>query len=504
VRNLLRCRRGSVAFATVVALVPLIGVVALGAEAGSWYVTKQHAQNAADAAAYSGALTLGCSIAGITTGTTCDTAHDYVYRGKQFAARNAFCNTGDSFTGCTSLPTGTSQTVQIDRGTFAAGAWTTSATGNFVRATASQKQPAYLATVLGLSTVNVGAQAIAEVKNPKPLCGLGLGPSSPALTIGGSSAISGSGCALMSDTSVKYNSTPNFVGPGWAVDAVNGCAASAAHCALSVPYNYNMLPATNPLKVLDTESFNNMPNMTGNSSPTTNVVCSSPTFPTGTKKCYLVNPNSAGKAYGSLSLNNQEYAAFVAGAPGTYFFNNNITVNSGGTVNFVPGTYYFNGNFGGGGTVNFAPGTYFFNNSAINFAGTITCPTCSCSSATPPTCTGVTLVLLGTSSLTITGAVNLAAPTSNSFSSDLKGVLIDDQASGTVKITGNGTNVSLGGAMYFPNADVTYNGTSQNTLNACAEVIAKTLTVGGNTTYLSTQGCASSTIAFNQVIALVQ
>ena len=32
--NLLRCRRGSAAFATVAALVPLIGVVSLGAEAG--------------------------------------------------------------------------------------------------------------------------------------------------------------------------------------------------------------------------------------------------------------------------------------------------------------------------------------------------------------------------------------------------------------------------------------------------------------------------------------
>ena len=61
-RNLLRSRRGSAAFATVIALVPLIGVVALGAEAGSWYVTRQHAQNAADAAAYSGALRLACTI----------------------------------------------------------------------------------------------------------------------------------------------------------------------------------------------------------------------------------------------------------------------------------------------------------------------------------------------------------------------------------------------------------------------------------------------------------
>ena len=83
--NLLRCRRGSAAFATVIALVPLIGVVALGGEAGSWYVTKHHAQNAADAAAYSGGLRLACSISG---SSNCDTAQDYVYRGKQFAAQN--------------------------------------------------------------------------------------------------------------------------------------------------------------------------------------------------------------------------------------------------------------------------------------------------------------------------------------------------------------------------------------------------------------------------------
>ena len=91
-RNLLRCRRGSAAFATVVALVPLIGVVALGAEAGSWYVTKQHAQNAADAAAYSGGLRLACSIMPDAPATIHKTVD---YRGKQFAAQNAFCNAGE-------------------------------------------------------------------------------------------------------------------------------------------------------------------------------------------------------------------------------------------------------------------------------------------------------------------------------------------------------------------------------------------------------------------------
>ena len=124
-RNLLRCCRGSASFATVVALVPLIGAVALGAEGGSWYVTRQHAQNAADAAAYSGALRLACSLAA-GGGVACADANSVDYRGKQFAAQNAFCNAGDtSYPGSrclTSLPSGTSQAVQI------------AVNGNFVRA----------------------------------------------------------------------------------------------------------------------------------------------------------------------------------------------------------------------------------------------------------------------------------------------------------------------------------------------------------------------------------
>src|SRR5262245_56903977 len=113
---MLRCRRGSAAFATVVALVPLIGVVALGAEAGSWYVTKQQAQNAADAAAYSVGVRLACSISG---GSNCDTAQDYVYRGKQFADQNKFCDPRGSllYPCVNSPPTGTTQTVQIDQPT---------------------------------------------------------------------------------------------------------------------------------------------------------------------------------------------------------------------------------------------------------------------------------------------------------------------------------------------------------------------------------------------------
>jgi hypothetical protein len=436
-RNMLRCRRGSAAFVTIVALVPLIGVVSLGAEAGSWYVTKEHAQTAADAAAYSGGLTLACSISG---SSNCDTAHDYVYRGKQFAAQNRFCNAGDtSYPGstcATSLPTGTTQTVQIDQ-----------PAANRVRAIVSQQQPTYLTKLLGVSSVNIGATAIAQVQNPNQLCILGLGPSANALTIGGSSTITGNGCGLMSNNTVKYNSTPSFSGPGWSVDAVNGCIASAGHCNISVPNNYNMLPATNPLQVLNTESFNTR---TG-STPWPTTSC------TGKGKCYSMTPNTTGAYSGQ--------------------------------------------NVGGSDTVTFQPGTYFFYNANINITGgTVTCPTCTST-------TGVTLVLLGDSSLSISGGtVNLSAPATNATYPDLSGVLIDDQAptksNNNVTVNGGGT-VQLTGAMYFPNVAVSWGGTTSNTNTTCSEVIANSLTITGSA-YMSTQNCVPATIATTQVVALVQ
>ena len=114
-RNLLRCRRGSAAFATVIALVPLIGVVALGGEAGSWYVTKQHAQNAADAAAYSGGLRLACSIDACDLPATIQIQWTIAASNLRHRTRSATRATPPiPAPSVPRLPTGTSQTVQID------------------------------------------------------------------------------------------------------------------------------------------------------------------------------------------------------------------------------------------------------------------------------------------------------------------------------------------------------------------------------------------------------
>ncbi|MHC2281298.1 Flp pilus assembly protein TadG [Bradyrhizobium diazoefficiens] len=443
-RNMLRSRRGSAAFATVIALVPLIGAVALGAEAGSWYVTRQHAQNAADSAAYSGALRLACTIAG----ASCDT-QTVDYRGKEFAAQNGFCNSSpkDSTpypdTQCPpSLPTRVSRAVQIDIGDYNAGTFTTppAGTGNAVRARVRQQQPAYLSAVLGLMTVNIPAQAIALVQQPTKACALALGPDRGALKLAGNLSNNGTGCALMSDTSVQLASTPSFTGSGWAVYGVSGCSPNSTCANPGVTHNYFMPPALDPLQGLKTASFNTRIG---------NTPLSCPAQADGWQHC---TPNSSGTgAYGSFP-NVSGNAKYILD-PGTYIFYN------AGTIQITGG----------------------------QLKGT-----------------NVTLVLLGTTSLKINGGtVNLSAPTTNTFSSALNGVLIDaPQATGNININGNGT-VQLGGAMYFPKADVSLGGTAQPTNTTCSQVIAKTLNMSGGA-YLSTQGCPPATVIYTQVVALVQ
>ncbi|MET3837952.1 pilus assembly protein TadG-related protein [Bradyrhizobium sp. OAE829] len=494
-RNLLRCRRGSVAFATVIALVPLIGVVALGAEAGFWYVLKQNAQNAADAAAYSGGLKVACSNSG---SGNCDSnnAYDYIYRGKQFADKNKFCDPRDQTYPCVSSPpTGATQTVAIDQ-----------PTSTRVRAIVAQQQPTYLAAVLGMSTVNIGATAIVEVQKPKEVCTLGLGrypPNNGSLNIAGNSQITGNGCALMSNDAVMMSSAPSFTGSGWAINSASGC--KGGHCDDNglPPHNYAALPADNPLKALDTASFNTFPTLSGNSNAAS-VSCAglSPAAPVGATRCYSVSPNTASTAYGNMP-NNADYVVFTGGSTtATYYFKSGFTFSSSVKVSFAQGIYYFSGAFGGNVTLDFAPGTYFFNASAITLGGNVTCSTCTSWTGTG---LGTTFVLLGDSKLTISGNVSLSAPVTNNVSSLLNGVLFDDQApnksNNAVSISGG--TASLGGTMYFPNVDVTWGGSVQSANTTCAAMIANTVTLSGNA-YVSSSNCNSSTIFKTQIIALVQ
>lgn len=441
-RNMLRSRRGSAAFATVVALIPLIGAVALGAEGGSWYVTKQHAQNAADAAAYSGALQMACSLGG----TSCTLTNSVNYSATQVAAQNAFCNAGDtSYPGsrCTSLPSGISQTVEV------------AVNGTSVQTTVSQQQPTYLAKVLGLSTINIAATATAEVNSvPDPPCALAL---TGSLSFQGSPNINAPHCGMA--TNDKNGDALKFTGNGASINlsslsSVGGCTGSASNCNAALIY---MPPVSNPFSALDGA----LTALCG-ANPTLPATCGLPNCPntgllvpyTPTNKCTNKNFSITGNKTDPLT-------------PGVYFISGTLrmtgtTVISGTGVTFIllPGATI---DTKGGGTLTLTGPTTVPSTSSLPvplqpYAGLFQYMAMYDASATAVT-------FGGNSNINLTG--NIYAPTA------------------AVTFQGNPT-INLGGG------------------NGCGELIAASIAFNGNATFNS-DGCSTATKpSITRYVRLVQ
>jgi Flp pilus assembly protein TadG len=313
-RNLLRCRKGSVTFATIVALVPLIGAVALGAEAGSWYVTKQHAQNAADAAAYSGGLRLACQLAA----SNCTDTQSVDYRGKQFASQNSFCNSGDraypGSTCLTSLPSGTLQNVTIASLTSWSGV-----NGHYVQATVSQQQSTSLAKVLGLSTVTIGATAVAEVSSlAKPPCVLAL---KDPITFQGSPTVSSPDCGISSNSTAadaigfKGNNGIQLNAPSF---TVGGCSQTGGSQCTNVQ-TYQQ-PVPDPLSGLNAAM----------------TALNTSNFPSGSCGSTL-------KSYETGACYNPGNPTIPSTLSGTYYFTGKVKINGSPTISGTATLIFFGG-----------------------------------------------------------------------------------------------------------------------------------------------------------------
>ena len=459
-RNLLRCRRGSTALAITIALTPLIGVVAIGGEAGSWYVTHQHAQSAADAAAYSGALALACTL----SGSSCSDTHDYVYRGKEFAAQNDFCNANDSSypgANCPSLRTSVSQSVAMDRGTWS-GAWTSSASGTYVRATVGQTQPTYLAGVLGLTTVTISTQAIARVNAlAKPPCALSL---TGQISFQGSPNINAPTCGMASNDPAA--NALNFTGGGMTINlgslsAAGGCAGAASFCNKALTYTP---PITDPFSALD--------------GALTTLCGANPTLPA---TCGLSTTGAC-----AISKKMPAPIAYTAATPCA---NNNVST-AGNTA--VPPL---------------AAGVYFISGTLTMTGG---------SSITGPGVTfillpGATISMKGGSSLTLTGPTSAPSASSlpSAFSSDaslFQYMSMYDGSASAVQFGGS-SNINLSGTIYAPTAAVTFQGNP--TINVggggsgCGELIAKSIAFNGAATF-DDSGCPGTIKPTAQYVSLVQ
>ncbi|MHC2335503.1 pilus assembly protein TadG-related protein [Bradyrhizobium sp. USDA 4454] len=441
-RNLLRSRRGSAAFATVVALIPLLGMIALGGEAGSWYVTQQRAQNAADAAAYSGGLQAAC----LNNASTCTTTATTVdYSGKQFAAQNTFCNSGDtSYPGSkcsTSLPSGISQSVQIaSLATYGGTA------GLYVQAKVSQTQPAYLAKVLGLSTVTIGAVAVAKVYQvaPNPPCVLAL---SGSLSFQGSPNINAQNCGMFSDS--KSSSAIDFTGGGMTLNgplsAAGGCTGTTTWCNKAFLYQQ---PVQNPYTALD--------------GALTTLCGTNPTLPT---KCGLPVCTGSG------------LVAYTAATPCTndkVHITSNTPISLNGTGSTCTPTTSF---------------CVYFISGDLKITGT---PTIS-GTATFILLPGATISNQGNAVINITGPSTAPSslPSALQSSASLFQYMSMYDASATAVQFGGNTNINLTGTIYAPTAAVTFQGNPTINMGngaTCGQLIAASVAFNGNAT-LDSSGC---------------
>lgn len=138
----------------------------------------------------------------------------------------------------------------------------------------------------------------------------------------------------------------------------------------------------------------------------------------------------------------------------------NFRTNGGTDAYLSPGVYCGNTTFNGTTNINFNSGLYVFtgditSNGITNYNGT-----------------GVTIVMTGGSSNTVTfngSNVNLQAPTSGNYT----GMVFYAPNLGTATV--NGGPGTMGGVLYFPKAQLTYNGTS----SSYYVVVSGKLTING-------------------------
>jgi hypothetical protein len=447
-RNLLRNRRGSVAFATVVALVPLIGAVAIGAEAGSWYVTKQHAQNAADAAAYSGGLRVLCDLNG-----ACADGQDYVYRGKQFAAQNTFCDGADHNTypgsKCGSLSAGTTRSVAVTRGDYAAGTFTANAGGSAVKADVTQTQPYRLASVLVTGNVTIASTAIAAVKTLANPC---------VLALKGPITFQDNGISVTSPT-CGFGS--NFTGPGASIDFKNvspsnvslgqsaasgSCSGTAALCQKVQTYS---APVTDPYTALNAAL-----------SALTLPVCGA--GPGGAPVAYTAATPCANKNY---SLNGSTCSPSCP-LKGTYFFS--------GTDFSLKGNSSSFGTDPAGATIILLPGvtTGKSNHVVMNLKAPTAVPTVLPASLLP-------------------------------YAALIGATAFYDTETDAQKFTGITSITVTNGIMYYPNLTLTFSGNSNILQTGCSELIAKQITFAGSVNFTN-QGCPQSFLPTSKIVTLVK
>ena len=242
IRRVRSDRRGATAIVFALGATVFLGLVGLATEGGTWYLEKRHGQNAADAAAISGALALASQQSGsaaVNTATAIATSNGYT----------------------AGTVNGTTTTVTINYGTYSGGSFTPNTGPNAVRAIVTRSSPRLFSSLFLQNNPNIGEAAVATVNLLGNPCILSFGQ----LIIGGDFS-STKGCTIgTNDTNSDAVWFKGVKGAG----AVQANVVSAGGCTGSCDaskYLYTYQPtATDPFSSQITSNAVSFPtSFTGN------------------------------------------------------------------------------------------------------------------------------------------------------------------------------------------------------------------------------------------------
>jgi Flp pilus assembly protein TadG len=428
----------------------LLGMIGLAVDLGWSYYRRQAAQTAAESAATAAAVaaavssTISCnSTTAVCQGVTACPANPSTPPATNISSGCLYAQ-ANGF-----LNTG-SQTVQLASNLTAPPAVSGVATLYWVTATVTEQNPQLFSGILGSHRFgSVAAQATAGVfQGTVPTCVYVLEKTaSQAFMASGSNSTLTTNCGLYvnssSPSALTVNGQARVTAP--VIDVVGGYSS----CTNGQDCFYNpSLPLTgqstqnDPYKNLAAPSYGS---------------CGS--SPSGSGSNLNLNQ-------GSFTLNAGVYCG-------------GITISGNAQVTLNPGTYILNG---GGLTVNSA-------NASITGSGVMFYNTANGFSYGPITLSGQP-------------NVNLSAPTSGTYS----GVLFYQDrtitSTTTNEIDGN-TNPKMVGSLYFPTTPLTISGGASPT-PFVGKLIARTLTVNGNSGLFVTEGGPTTSGGATKVTALIQ
>jgi Putative Flp pilus-assembly TadE/G-like len=216
-------RRGQVLLIVAIALVALIGAVALAVDIGFMWGARRRMQTAADGAAVAGAVASRQS-QNVTTAAD-DTA-----------SLNGFTNGANNVT------------VTVNSSYSGGGC-----SANCVQVIIDQPQSTYFLRALGVSSIDVKASAVAGTTNSGG-CIYGLGPTSPSLTVVGTPTIN-SACEILVNTDAHC-------GGNLTVTAPIGVSGSTHNC----PNVSTISETPDPFAYLGCSSSSCMPSCSGHTS----------------------------------------------------------------------------------------------------------------------------------------------------------------------------------------------------------------------------------------------